>query len=530
MTSTKVPLMFRAQIQGRCQLQYPPSNDAQTWAYEWVVKASDQVPRFGVGVKTRPYTFNWRFVTNSGQDEGVIRPVIGARGWPFYPGASMKGAFRRVCPPELVKCYCGDDEKLSPGILRFHGGYPVDNRWTDRKRLVDVVHPQESWQIRHESHHSASAQISLYQPTLAFGISSNTVLSEEKWAEIWNVWERALGLGLGSRVSAGYGQLKVKHENALLTVNLKGQGPASMLVNKSPEFRPNMFKAALRGHTLRLLGGLTDAGNAETITKELWGGFAERNGAIVGKLGIAFDARNLELDRHGNNQLPVYELEQGTLSILAMKSLEDLERQQLAGVTGLLVRFTMLLGGFGKSWRRVDHRLFFNSYATQPRNPMIGCHWEFNSVSRNLYYPVNELAEVTSYLKKIRGAFRSWLKSKDVPIIPEGSNWCEAWHPDHVQVWGRLAPNGESQAVKWFHGPYQGAQTIKGSALAGKMGQIGRIWHRMYPRTTTNASGVIQGPNGYVELLTIFPDDSSSTRAFLEFLQTRSEFEKVWPL
>lgn len=50
-------------------------------------------------VQTRTYNLTWRFITNSGQDDGVIRPAIGAKGWPYYPGSSMKGIFRRACTP-----------------------------------------------------------------------------------------------------------------------------------------------------------------------------------------------------------------------------------------------------------------------------------------------------------------------------------------------------------------------------------------------------------------------------------------------
>ena len=70
------------------------------------------MPQFGANVHTWEYTQNWRLVTNSGQDEGVIRPVIGAKGIPFYPGTSMKGAFLRACQQiaaDKVVDYCGEE-------------------------------------------------------------------------------------------------------------------------------------------------------------------------------------------------------------------------------------------------------------------------------------------------------------------------------------------------------------------------------------------------------------------------------------
>jgi len=77
----KVPLMFQAQTAGRCQLQYikkdVPQQDAELWTSEWVKKAYPHPPAFGADVQST-YTINWRFVTNAGQDDGIIRPTIGA--------------------------------------------------------------------------------------------------------------------------------------------------------------------------------------------------------------------------------------------------------------------------------------------------------------------------------------------------------------------------------------------------------------------------------------------------------------------
>ena len=97
----KVPMMFRAQVGGRCQLQRIQQNvdeqDAQRWVSEWVEKTDAKPPEFGQDVQVRSYPINWRFVTNGGQDDGIVRPVIGARGYPYYPGSSIKGAFRHHC-------------------------------------------------------------------------------------------------------------------------------------------------------------------------------------------------------------------------------------------------------------------------------------------------------------------------------------------------------------------------------------------------------------------------------------------------
>jgi len=134
----KVPMMYRAQVTGRCQLQRlvrADEQDAQRWTKEWTERTYPHAPQFGQNVQTRTYQISWRFVTNAGQDDGIIRPVMGAKGWPFYPGSSMKGLFRSACNSQQKKRYCGyelSNGDMAPGILRFHGGYPTNKKWVEK--------------------------------------------------------------------------------------------------------------------------------------------------------------------------------------------------------------------------------------------------------------------------------------------------------------------------------------------------------------------------------------------------------------
>jgi len=363
-----VPMMFRSQVSGRCQIQrlIPKAKrqDADDWVEEWTNSAGQETPKFSSQVRSQEYTIAWRLVFNSGQDEGAIRPVIGAKGWPYYPGASMKGAFLRACweqqkegniSRDKVLQYCGGEiidkdgtKTTQPGILRFHGGYPKDDRWRNNTKLVDVVHPQENWQVTGEDNgkHSGFIQISLWKPIFVFGISvtkqGETEISEDDWNQIWEIWERALVRGIGCRVSAGYGQpkpqtlknKKIYHQDLILPVELSGQGICSQLINKTKEFRPNMFKAALRGHTLRLFSGLTDDATAQALTKELWGGFSD-SGSVVGLLGIGFQDKEKHLEdyKYDNGErkgvMPVYYLDRGTLNILTTRNVSDAEKKRI---------------------------------------------------------------------------------------------------------------------------------------------------------------------------------------------------------
>jgi len=553
----KVPLMFQAQTNGRCQLNYIDQNkeqqDAEFWTSEWVEKAETKAPKFDQTIQSKTYQISWRFVTNGGQDDGIIRPVIGAKGWPYYPGSSMKGAFRQACQklyPEKVADYCGSEEQ--PAKLRFHGAYPIDKSWQDQDRLVDLVHPQQKWQVKTEntkqkpSGESAFTLISLFEPKLQFGISSNSSSDRIDWSQVWEIWNRAISSGIGCRVSAGYGQPVQQKDNVIYRAYLKGQGRASELLSGESEFRPNIFKAAIRGHALRIFGGLTDAKTADQLVEQLFGGVTG-NGS-VGLLAVNWrhtTEPELDIFEDGYDE-PTY-LVKGILRWLVTRSLVTEEKKALTKLVKALMRFAMLLGGFGKSWRRADHRLFYDQYyGGRKTKPLIGCHWQWQNKSLEINPDnlVRRLEKVGQAIEQIITTAQEWMRLQKIePRSP--AQWREAWHSENVQVWGRLAGDrDESEAVGWFHGAYrpeireieQAEGSIYRTSLTGQIGQISRIWHRMYPlivlkKDPDNPRKPIVKPTPqYLELLTIFPDDSPDSRDFMTYLRSQPEgFQQLWP-
>jgi CRISPR-associated protein Cmr6 len=578
----RVPLMFQAQVQTRGNIQFvgESASDEQpkykTWVDEWLlgcppqpepedesiplalrrkpVQSAVNLPQFGSGVEPWNYKIRWRIITNSGQDSDLIRPIFGSKGVPFFPGSSMKGAFRAACPEDKRLRYCGGEvtnekgeKRTQPGILRFHGGYPVDMHWAKVHQLVDITHGQQPYQVmRSEKNRgeNANVQISLYQPEFRFGISCPEIPKDSnEWKEIKLIWEDALRNGIGSRVSAGYGYVKeveLSHERTILSVHLDGMGISSQLLLKSdknarykaPEFRPNMFKAALRGHTLRILGGLVDQEKAINLTRIIWGGIPERGEggeAIVGKVGINFSMeKEVKEEEHiyeqfsrasGRNvqvKMPLYILKNGQLRLTRIGDVS----KELEGFLISLIKFSVLFGGFGKSWRRVHHQKFYPDYFNENKKPMIGCHWCLTDASQDFsVHSASDLNGITEFITTIKDQAVKWIQSELGEYIPgHAQDWREAWYPGKVEVWGRMTNQKRSMAIAWFHGSYQDEMTIYKSTLTGSMGAIGRIWHRMYPIE-----------DGYIELLTIFPDQSQKTRDFLEFLgSNRSGFKKCW--
>jgi CRISPR-associated protein Cmr6 len=531
----KIPLMFRAQTKGRSQLQFIDSKseeqDSEKWVNEWIERAEEKPPQFGQEVMTKEYQISWRFVTNGGQDEGIIRPVMGAYGIPFYPGSSMKGAFCEACSPEQQQRYHLEKDSEQPSLLRFHGGYPV-NDWTEN--LLDIVHPQQGWQVKTQNTRqkpggeSGFALISLYQPILKFGISS--LLAQPDWDEIWSIWEKALESGLGCRVSSGYGLPKdnFASKDPLYKCFLKGQGMAPKSLDGEKEFRPNIFRGAIRGHALRIFGGLTDAGNAEKLVNQLFGGIDGEG--TQGLLAVDFRVNSLKLGTFDKGyDEPTYDVT-GELHWILTQSLPENQQECLKKLIRVLTHFAMLLGGFGKSWRRADHSLFYEDYYKK-KKPLIGCHWQWDKSFLVNDNKVRDLNHVHPFIKEVRTIAKEWMNLRSITPTPDNSaDWRESWHPIKVEVWGRIAGDrDDSLAIKWLHEAYDKIHqlSIKKTSITGSINktdsQIGRLWHRMYPNNN----------HQYLELLTIFPDDSEDCEYFLGFLDENNgkegKFQKLWP-
>ena len=540
-----VPMMFRATIDERCNLQYAAANsDVQIWKEEWLEGAVDKPPSPSEEMQTRKYRVNWRYVTNGGQDDGIIRPVLDSMGMPFYPGSSMKGLFRAACrvgerdgriAVGSGDRYCGTADV--PGILRFQGGYAVNKDW--KLGVMDLTHPQQDWQVKSVSTSakekakgaSAFSLVSLYQPMLQFRISGMVVGID--WDEVWRIWEMGLGLGLGCRVSAGYGVVQRENGALLLTgdrlfeAKVRGMGSPSKRLDGNLEFRPNIFRAAIRGHALRIFSGLNGA-FADRLVDELFGGIS-KSGAKCGLLRMVFQGD--DLDWRSVEDEGQYDVSGRLIWVLAAdvdrcvqltakqceqegrRALDDGQRQEnleaLRGLITALMRFAMLMGGFGKSWRRSDHRKFFKSYTRH----QIGCHWEWMEDSG-----VKGAEDAEALIKGTIAAATKWMllrfpEAKVVvpvvvpPIVPvvnagnrPGPNrpvprqvnvdvlagaerWRERWMASNVRVFCCVSREDKSVVIPWLHG-----------ARDGEGGRPGRGGDRRPATVATNTAAWARPP------------------------------------
>ncbi len=499
--SKDVPMEYRAQVPGRCQRQYinkpkdaPPGwrSDAQQWVDEWVKRVDSRVPFQGEGLRLIDVQIDWRLISNSGMDEGFIRPVIGAGGWPLVPGSGIKGLFRRACPLERLQRWCGSPcgaGDLKPGLLRFHGAWPVDALWT--MGLLDVAHPQQNWQVgfhqdQRRNSHSAFALASLRQPRLQIGLSSTDPdLQEAEWQEIEDTLRRGLQRGLGGRTCAGYGSSGRLHGDLVFECELEGQGPAAKLLDQTAEFRPTMFRAAIRGMALRLFGGVTDEDKARQAVGRLFGSLSREEGQNVGLLATAYTDVSVELGSDGRRgwEQPTFTTSGRLQWRLTRECSHQESKELLQDLLAALHGLTMTLGGFGRGWRRPDHRIFLSSYDKTP----IGCHWEWrNEVTLPGVIRVQSAADLGKLLSHSRKVATRWLVAAGFPTGSVAS-WREVLHPDKMLIWARLAKDAEdAEVIRWFHEPRDGEQPrdprdLRKSELAGKVNQVGRVWNRLLP-------------------------------------------------
>jgi CRISPR-associated protein Cmr6 len=508
----QVPLMYRAQINGRCSLQYAKyNNHLDRWTYEWVNPSkSDGQPKYQreepeIGLQGTIYRIRvrylWRVFSNCGQDS-IFRPMLGKDGIPFIPGSSVKGLFERLSRSEQISVglrekvreYCGSLDR--PGTLRFHGAYPIGDWagtktvdvWKDgastseiRYRVIDVVHPQQRRQVQGLGTPKAIALVSFYQPTLIFEISSTKRLTDEEWKTIGGLLKRALRQGLGGKTSSGYGLWAIPKDKYSLSVELKGYGVSPLLRNDEPEFRPNLFKATLRSHASRLLAGVSaDPRVVEQKIQYLFG-----HTTNPGCLQLFWESKKFDEDTQGTEKTPTFQTE-GTLYL-------DAPNEKDVAFLQTVLEFTYFMGGFGKSWRRVWHNGsqlwhpgFYSSYKTRA----IGCHWkwQYPSFEPSAVFDSNTMK---AFFEKLQKSCQQYTESNHCQSL----DWKEAWNPSRVVVYTGVATI-HSKAVELFHdASFKTTPAIGGRNLHDKRPtSISSVWHRMLPINESQ----------YLEIVTVF--------------------------
>lgn len=244
-----------------------------------------------------------------------------------------------------------------------------------------------------------------------------------------------------------------------------------------PEFRPNLFKATLRGHVRRLLGGVCNNKDAVKGAEDRLFG----SSTSPGRVQIVWESQTESYNTKVSN--PTYETE-GILHINApQSSLEFLE---------LVLKFAFSMGGFGKSWRRVFHKKFYPQYPKLRQGLHIGCHWECPDSD---WVNIKTIAHLQKFLDDLYQICCDRLGSNP----PQPTNWREAWHPTRVAVYSQVVT--QSKVVTLFHDDiFKETPAIGGKNKDDKRPTfVSSVWHRMLPI----------GSDRYLEIVTLFHGDRS---------------------
>ena len=158
-----------------------------------------------------------------------------------------------------------------------------------------------------------------------------------------------------------------------------------------------------------------------------------------------------------------------------------------------VLKFSYIMGGFGKSWRRIDHQKFYPKYEKLHQGINIGCHWE--CLDSN-WCKVNSIQDLKDFLQEIHDACNGRLASTDKNF----TRLKETWHPHRVCVYSKVVK--KSETVKHFHhDTFKKTPAIGGKNVNDKRPMyVSYVWHRMLPI----------GNNQYLEIVTIFHHHSKA--------------------
>jgi CRISPR-associated protein Cmr6 len=523
--SNHVPMEYRAQIPGRCQRQYisdetmrdnSKTSDAGVWLQEWSMGSSEtplgnpfQVEYKASSIKAR-IRIQQRLVSNCGTDAGLIRPVLSSGGWPLIPGSSIKGLFRREClfrNDARVVRWCGSacgQEPVRQGLLRFHSSFPQDGEWKRENMIysLDLAHPQWKWQLgAQDLKHSAFALISILKPELLIPISSaDETITEDEWRDIHEILKDGIQRqGIGGRTSAGYGvSAGMRSEQLLFECSVLGRGSASKLLSEKPEFRPTMFRAAIRSMALRVFGGLCDEKTAEREVDVLFGGITGQHPCrgLLAFRYIDLEAPHIEASKT-RFSFPVFKAS-GTIQWALNPVARYVDSEESENLRLLLVALhglVMTLGGFGKSWRRIDHQFFGSSLQGGYNKAPIGCHWQW--LKRKELPDILQLNSQAGIKQLLNTARQCVQKRLGTQSSNASAPWQEVVHPERMLIWTREAKDiSDSKAMEWLHAKHKDSHGLPSSLclhrtdMGGRLKNarfndgntcVSRVWHRMYP-------------------------------------------------
>lgn len=323
--------------------------------YEQLTKKTQKLANETVKVK-----FPWRL--RVGGTRGfrelllpVFHPIYGV---PYIPSSSLKGAMRAIALQD--KSNKSEVERLLGSLDNGIGCVQIFDAFPTAPCLsVDIANPQWHWQQNEVKYKSEPHfLLSMKQPEFVIGLSHTSRgknVNQLNDLQIVKNWlEKALALGIGSRVSAGYGKTVLSaslayssfHDFQLWTQGIYGAD------TKTSEFRPVALRGMLRYWFRALALGIYSPSDAKKLEAILFGTIDPKSQEGSIRIGI-------EWVKAENN--PPYFYKGKIL-------LESKAEQHLTLIEKVLY-LSSHIAGIGRGSRRPLH---WNS------GRMRGCHWELS--------------------------------------------------------------------------------------------------------------------------------------------------------
>ncbi|MBD2302809.1 MULTISPECIES: RAMP superfamily CRISPR-associated protein [Nostocales] len=292
----------------------------------------------------------------------------------YIPGSSIRGIVRawamkrpgiRMQMFNLLGSQQGNI--IQEGKIEFLDAWPE----IATKLVLDIVNPQQNFQVYHEGQ---GKPISIYtlgdgEDTVSVTVAIRGIPGKATPQDVQIVWEwvqQALSIhGVGSRTSAGYGQIKAPSgfipspqlrqvENGYTTktfeFKLYSQGCAGA-DRQQQDFRPSHWRGWLRSWILRFLLGVMSKDNAEITLSELMGIIEPETRKGCVKIRMIPDT-DIWSDRSSNQ--PYFYVWEGKLEVTAPTEI-------LNKIILPIIRFAVSTGSVGRGWRRPLHIFHMNN-------------------------------------------------------------------------------------------------------------------------------------------------------------------------
>lgn len=349
----------------------------------------------------------------------------------YIPGSSIRGivrawAMERPSIRDQMLDLLGYQQGnvIQEGKIEFLDAWPE----TATKLVLDIVNPQQDFQVYHEGQ---GTPLSIYtlgdgEDTIPVTVAIRGIPGKASPQQVQTVWEwvqQALSVhGVGSRTSAGYGQIKAPSsfraspelrqrqlENGFTTkifeFKLYSQGCAGA-DREQQEFRPSHWRGWLRSWILRFLLGVMSKDNAEKTLWELMGTIEPNT--RKGCVNICMIADPEIWGDRSSNQ-PYFYVWEGKLQVTAPSEI-------LNKIILPIIRFAVSTGGVGRGWRRPLHIFHMNNgYPATRGSHLIMTHQVTNPKTKN--------RETQPY--RLRPNPENWTSTYDNWLTAVRSQWTD---------------------------------------------------------------------------------------------------------